>query len=184
MQRYGLILKSWSQCNIPWINTAEAMIPREIRIKRRTLAVLLPTTLIAVSWLLAATPEQRYVVLPVVIVTTIVLWFWITLWNRDRAMPLFDVGVIYALAVLAYTNIPLLNYISGGFRFTEVSDARLYFYQPTPSELGFFHWRHVIYIFSFVAMYATTRGKHPAKQNQAKIPRRSMFLAIVLLFFL
>ena len=177
-------MKSWSQCNIPWINTAEAMIPREIRVKRRTLAVLLPTTLIDASWLLAATPEQRYIVLPVVIVTTIVLWFWITLWNRDRAMPLFDVGVIYALAVLAYTNIPLLNYISGGFRFTEVSDARLYFYQPTPSELGFFHWRHVIYIFSFVAMYATTRGKHPAKQNQAKIPRRSMFLALVLLFFL
>jgi len=184
MQRDGLTLKSWSKYDIPWINTAEAIIPREIRIKRRTLAILLPTIIIAVFWLLITTPEQRYVVLPIVIVTTIVLCLWITLWNRDRVMPLFDVGVIYALALFAYTNIPLLNYISGGFRFTELSDARLYSYQPTPLELGFFHWRHVIYIFSFVAMYVTTRGKRPAKQKKVNTPRRSMLLALVLLLLL
>lgn len=178
------MLKSWIQCDIPWINSAETIIPREIRVKRRTIAVLLPTAIIGVFWLLAATPEQRYVVLPIVVVTTTVLWLLITLWNRDRVLPLFDVGVIYALAVLAYTNIPLLNYISGGFRFTEVSDARLYFYQPTPFELGTFHWRHVIYIFSFAVIYVTTRGKCLAKQSQVKTLRRSMLWAIVLLFLL
>jgi hypothetical protein len=184
MQRYGLISKSWRKYDIPLINAAEAIIPREIRIKRRTLAAVLPTIIIAVSWLLIATPEQRYVVLPIVIFTIIVLWFWITLWNRDRELPLFDVGVIYALALLAYTNIPLLNYISGGFRFTEFSDARLQFYHPTPYELGFFHWRHVIYIFSFVVMYIIIRGKRPAKLKPAKIPRPSMLLAIILLLLL
>jgi hypothetical protein len=166
------------------MTATETIMLKEIRVGRRTLEVLLSMIIIGVFWLLIATPEQRYIVLPILVIVTNVLWFIATLWNRDRTLPLFDVGVICVLAMLVYTTVPLFNYMAGGLQFTKVSDARLHAYRPTPFELGAFHWRHVFYVFFFTIVYATARGKYLVKQHQAKTPNCSIIWAIAILALL
>ena len=89
----------------------------------------------------------------------IVAWLYFTLSYRDQNIPVFDVGMFCALITLLYSVYPLVNYWVGGFDFGILGDTRLATYKPNPSEVGFFHWRHVVYLFFLVFFYSAFRGK-------------------------
>ena len=110
------------------------------------------------------TSDEVYISAPALACVIIVLWLWLMLWDRDQKIPFFDVGVICALATLVYTVYPLVNYWVNGLQFGFLSDNRLQQYDILPEELGFFHLRHVLYLFSFVVVYSVFRGRGPVKE--------------------
>ncbi len=99
-----------------------------------------------------------YVVAPALTAINIFLFLLVVLWKRDGTLPVWDVGFICALATLVYTVMPLFSFVVGGLEYSPLSDNRLYVYDPTPFELGSFHWRHVLYLFFFVTVYIVNRG--------------------------
>ena len=111
-----------------------------------------------------------------------VLWLWMTLWDRDQNIPFFDVGIFCALATLFYTVYPLVNYWVDGLQFGLLSDGRLQSYNISPAELGFFHLRHVLYLFSFVVIYSMFRGRGDIETGNVSTPRCSIRQVIVLFF--
>ncbi len=142
-------------------------------------SIILSAALIAVI-----TPEERYVATPALLCTILALWLWVILFDRDRKIPFFDVGIFCALATLIYTVYPLVNYWVDGFQFGILSDDRLQSYNPVPAEIGYFHLRHLLYLACFVASYALFRGKGPVGVGNVIIPKRSSQSVIVLFFLI
>jgi hypothetical protein len=149
--------------------------------KRTTLVVFLAILLSALA-MAFMTADEHYVVVPVIACIIMVLWLWMTLWDRDQSIPFFDVGIICALATLVYSIYPLLNYWAEGLQFGVLSDSRLQSYNITPSELGLFHLRHVLYLFFFVIFYSTFRGKGTANSANVSSPNNSNRKTIILFF--
>lgn len=155
-----------------------------MRFKNRTTPVVLLAILLSASALVFMTADDRYVAVPGLACIIIMLWLWTTLWDRDKKIPFFDVGVFCALAAVVYTVYPLVNYWVSGFQFDFLSDARLQRYNIQPVEMGFFHLRHVLYLFSFVVFYSVFRGRGTMEAGNVKTPSRSVQHAIVLFFLL
>lgn len=145
---------------------------------------MIPIIICTALALLIMTKEQRYVALPGMISVLLVYWLWMILWARDRKLPISDVGMICALAVMVYTVLPLLNYWAGGLSFGPLSDFRLRMYGITPTEMGIFHFRHVLYLAIFVFSYALFRGKGIIKTANVNCPNRSPRHVIILIFLL
>ena len=144
-----------------------------IRIKNRTTSVVLLAILFSAIVLAFMTADERYVAVPGLACVVMVLWLWMTLWDRDQKIPFFDVGIFCALATLVYTVYPLVNYWVDGLQFGFLSDNRLQSYRISPVELGFFHLRHVLYLFSFVVFYSVFRGRGSIEVGNVSTPSRS-----------
>ena len=148
----------------------------------------IPTVFFAIALAILAltfmTPDERYVAAPGLACVVMVLWLWMTLWDRDRKIPFFDVGIFCALATLVYSVYPLLNYWAEGLKFGVRSDVRLQSFNITPSELGLFHLRHVLYLFFFVIFYSAFRGKGTDNSVTVSSPNRSNRKTIILFFLL
>ena len=155
-----------------------------MRVQNRTILVVLFGILMSASVLAFMTDDQRYVATPGLACVVMVLWLWMTLWDRDHEIPFFDVGVFCALATLVYTVYPLVNYWVDGLQFGFLSDSRLQSYHISPAELGFFLLRHVLYLFSFVIFYSVFRGKGTIKVGNVSPPRRSTRQVIVFFFLI
>jgi len=129
--------------------------------------------------------DARLVVAPGFACAVIMLWLVMMLWDRDRIIPIFDAGVICGFATMVYTVYPLMNYWLGGFQFGFLSDNRLQLYSPTPMDMGLFHLRHVLYLFSFVVSYLLIRSKSPLATGNVVVPsrpeRQIIFLSFALL---
>jgi hypothetical protein len=130
------------------------------------------------------TVDERWVTGPGLLCVIIVLMLWMTLRDRDRQIPFFDAGVFCALAILVYTVYPLINYWAGGLQFGPLSDPRLQLYNISSEELGFFHFRHVLYLFSFVVFYLAFRGSGGVEIGNIRAPRRSTRDVIIFFFLL
>jgi hypothetical protein len=154
-----------------------------MHIQNRTTPVVLLGLLLSTIALAFMTTDERYVAVPGLVCVLMVLWLWMSLWDRDQKIPFFDVGMFCALATLVYTVYPLVNYWVGGFEFGILSDNRLHSYNITPPELGFFHLRHVLYLFFFAVFYSVFRGRGPIEVGSTTIPIRSA-RQVVFLFFL
>jgi len=126
--------------------------------------------------------DEFYVAAPGFACVIMMLWLWMTLWDRDQKIPFFDAGVFCALSTLVYTVYPLVNYWAGGFQFGFLSDARLQRYHIQPAELGYFHLRHVLYLFSFVVLYSMFRGKGTIEVGNVNTPGRPVRHVIVFFF--
>jgi hypothetical protein len=155
-----------------------------MRIQNRTISVV--STAVAVSSIAIAfmPADARFVALPGFACVLMVLWLWMTLWDRDKKIPFFDVGIFCALATLVYTAYPLVNYWVGGLQFGFLSDYRLRSYNVTPRELGFFHLRPVVYLASFVLLYSTFRGRGSIASGNVSATTRSTRQVIVMFFLL
>ena len=154
-----------------------------MHIQNRTTPVVLLGLLLSTFALAFMTTDERYVAAPGFACVLMVVWLWMTLWDRDKKIPFFDVGVFCALATLVYTVYPLLNYWVEGLQFGFLSDSRLQSYTISPAELGFFHLRHVLYLFFFAVFYSVFRGRGPIEVGSTTIPIRSAG-QVVFLFFL
>ncbi|MFH1935275.1 MAG: hypothetical protein ABIN18_27355 [Pseudomonadota bacterium] len=155
-----------------------------MRIKNRTTPVVLLALLLSTFALAFMTADQRYVAVPGLACVVMMLWLWMTLWDRDHKIPFFDVGVFCALATLVYTVYPLVNYWVDGLQFGILSDSRLHSYGISPAELGFFHLRHVLYLFSFVVFYSVFRGRGTIGVGNVSSPSRPDRQVIFLFFVL
>lgn len=156
---------------------------RDIYISRTTLVISLVIILCVVS-LAFMTIEERYVAAPAFACIIMVIWLWMILWDRDKKIPFFDVGFICALATLIYSVFPLLNYWADGLNFGLLGDFRLQTFNITPADLGFFHLRHVLYIFSFVVFYVAFRGRGIIETGNVNSPDPSTKQIIILFFLL
>jgi hypothetical protein len=103
------------------------------------------------------TPDERYIAVPVLACTMLMLWLWMVLWKSDGHVPFFDIGVLCAMATFLYVVFPLLNFWAQGLQFGLFSDSRLIHHNPSPSDIGIFHLRHVLYFFSLVISYVFFR---------------------------
>ncbi len=146
-----------------------------------SVSILILSSVFAVAFM---TADELYVMAPGFACVVAVAWLWMTLWNRDHKIPFFDVGIFCALATLVYTVYPLLNYWVDGLQFGFLSDFRLQSYRISPAELGFFHLRHVLYLFSFVVFYSGFRRKGTIEVANVSAPNQSARTAIVLFFLL
>lgn len=157
----------------------------------RTRSVVSPAIVLGAAALAFMSGDQCYVVFPGLVCCLIVLWLWMSLWDRDRQIPFFDIGMFCALATLAYTVYPLANYWADGLQFGPLADRRLQSYNITPAQLGVFHLRHVVYLFSIVVMYSLYRRPGLIHTGTVSAPTRSgqqvivsSFLTLTACFFL
>jgi hypothetical protein len=155
-----------------------------MRFQNKTIPVVSLAILFDIFAMSFMTVDERYVATPGFASVVVVLWLWMTLWDRDQKIPFFDVGVFCALATLLYTVYPLVNYWMDGLQFGFLSDYRLHSYNPEPYELGFFHLRHVLYLFSFVFFYSGFRGRGSVGVGKVSIPSRSTRNVIIICFLL
>ena len=155
-----------------------------MRTKNRTTPVVFLAILLGASALAFMTADERYVAAPGLACVVMVFWLWMRLWDRDQKIPFFDVGVFCAMATLIYTVYPLMNYWVDGMQFGLLSDNRLRSFNISPAELGFFHLRHVLYLFSFVLFYLMFRGRGSIEAGNVSSPSRSTRHVIVLFFLL
>jgi hypothetical protein len=127
-------------------------------------------------------PDARYAAAPGFACVLLMLWLFTTLYERDKQIPFFDVGIFCALVIFVYTVLPLLAYIAGDFKFNFFTDSRLLEHSPTPDQLFFFHTRHLLYFFSFVISYLSIRGKGTIQTGNIVEPLRSLEIKILILF--
>jgi len=161
-----------------------------MRTPNKTTLVVLPAILLSVAVLAIMTQDERYVAAPGLACVVMVLFLWMRLLDRDQKIPFFDVGMFCSLSTLIYTVYPLVNYWVDGLQFGFLSDNRLHSYGILPAELGLFHLRHVLYLFSFMLFYLMFRDRGSIKTGNVKLPRRSCqhviiisFLALTVYFF-
>jgi hypothetical protein len=155
-----------------------------MRFQDRTTPVVILAIVLAIFGLAFMTTDECYIAAPGFGCVIMVLWLWMTLWDRDKKIPFFDVGVFCALAILVYTVYPLVNYWVYGLQFGILSDSRLRSYNPEPYELGLFHLRHVLYLLFFVFFYSVFRGRGPIEVGNVSTPNRSTRETIVFSFLL
>ena len=153
-------------------------------IENRTIPTVLFLFFLFSFALLLMSGDERWVAAPVFACVAMVVWLWMSLWHRDQKIPFFDVGMFCALAILIYTVYPLINYWADGLQFGSLGDFRLRSYNISPSELGFFHLRHVLYLFSFVVCYSVFRGKGTMEMGNIISPNSSTKKVILFCFFL
>jgi hypothetical protein len=114
---------------------------------------LAAVAVIAILFAFALSEDQKAIVAPAVASALIVGTMASVLWRRQRCLPVFDVGMMCAAVTLLYVVFPLINYLTNDLSFPVGSDDRLQQMQIMPNELGAFHWRHVLYLFSFCLTY-------------------------------
>lgn len=127
-------------------------------------------------------PDEFYIATPGLACLIMAIWLWMVLWDRDRKIPFFDMGMMCAIATLVYTIYPLVNFWADGLQFGALSDGRLQAYNISPVELGLFHWRHVLYLLFFVLIYAAFRGKGTIETGNVIPPSRPMAQTIFICF--
>lgn len=130
------------------------------------------------------TEDELFVATPGLACVVLVIWLYRNLRHRDQTIPVFDVGMFCALITLLYSVYPLVNYWVGGFDFGIFGDGRLNTYKPSPSEIGFFHLRHVLYLFFFVLFYSMFRGTGVIVAGSINKPSRSTTQIVVATFIL
>ena len=109
--------------------------------------------------------DALYILLPMVAAIWICSLCASTLWKRDGALPILDIGMFCVIFTTLYTVIPLLNFYFGGFEFGILSDARLQRHAPSAEELGLFFVNHIVYLTALASSYALLR------RNNRRLPR-------------
>lgn len=140
--------------------------------------------LISAFCLAFMTEDELFVATPGFACIVLVIGLYRTLRHRDQKIPVFDVGMFCAFITLLYSVYPLVNYWVGGFDFGILGDGRLTKYKPSPSEIGFFHLRHVLYLFFFVIFYSMFRGTGVIAAGNINKPSRSTTQIVVATFIL
>lgn len=113
--------------------------------------------IIGAIFLFSVNNNTRLIFTPIIISIILVVYLFSYLYKQEERVPIFDIGMFCCILVALYTSYPLLNYYFGGFSFGLLGDGRLTSYAPTPTEVGIFHLRHVLYLFFLVVFYQLFR---------------------------
>jgi oligosaccharide repeat unit polymerase len=126
-----------------------------------------------------ANDQNLPVMLPLMVATGGIIFFFWALWQRRGALPYFEIGVIYAIAVALYTLYPLIGFILNGLSYTPLNDARLFLAEPTPIEIGKIGWYYVVHLLAFIVVYLLARGRLPRGRIRFQKPSRAALLAVI-----
>jgi hypothetical protein len=133
-----------------------------IAVHRHTAVVALPATALSAIALLALPAEPRAVAWPALVIVNVAIWFLVVLWNRDRELPLFELGTICVAFTALYAAYPLVAYLLADGLWTAASDRRLRVWAPDMQELGRYSWGSVAYIAGLASAYLAIRGRATA----------------------
>jgi hypothetical protein len=163
-------------------NTLQGVKERVARDKRLLSALVAATV---AAGLLVFSPEQRPVLLPLLVSAGVAVFLVMSLWGGedDAPVPLFEIGTVYCAALTVYSLVPFLNYLLAGMSWTSLSDKRLLAYSARPEEVGRFAWNYVVYFASFAAAYLWARGKGESRRRAAVISDSPPLLLIVVPLF-
>jgi hypothetical protein len=153
-----------------------------IAVKRHTAFLGVPVTVASVILLLALPADPRAVALPAMAIVNIAVWFLCTLWNRDRELPLFEVGTICVAFTALYSAYPLIAYLLADGLWTPTSDRRLSVWAPGFQELGTYAWGWVAYIAGLAGVYLVVRGRATAAGIRPRALSGPASIVIVWLF--
>ena len=67
-----------------------------MRIRYGTIPAVLLALALSIIALAVASTEKACVAGPALVCLTMLIWLWMTLWERDKKIPLLDVGVFCA----------------------------------------------------------------------------------------
>lgn len=124
------------------------------------------------------------VLLPILVATgTIFFFFFVLRLRKGKDLLVFEIGAIYVIVVSLYTLYPLFGFLANGLRFTALSDSRLFSAHPTPEEVGWVGWFHVVHLGSFVLAYLLARGRLP-RLRESFTPPGSRVLIAAAIFYL
>ena len=139
------------------------------------------TALVSVLSLPLFSPEQRQVVLPLLVIANIAVFFMTSLLARgqNEPFPLFELGTVYCGVLTVYSLVPFLNYLLAGMSWTGLSDHRLFTYGTSPESIGGFAWNYVVYFASFAAAYLSLRAKS-ASQKKVGVISDSPALVVII----
>ena len=133
-----------------------------IAVQRNTAVVALPATALSAIVLLALPAGPRAVAWPALVILNVAIWFLVILWNRDRELPLFELGTISVAFTALYAAYPLVAYLLADGLWTAASDRRLRVWAPDMRELGRYSWGSVAYIVGLAGVYLAVRGRASA----------------------
>jgi hypothetical protein len=100
--------------------------------------------------------------------------------NRDRRVPVLDLGAFAILTTGIYTTVPLVNFAAGGFKWQSLSDSRLQYWGGTPDQVGAFAWRGVVYLVALTLAYLAFRRTMPQGLSRPVAPPRLLPVVVVL----
>ena len=136
-------------------------------IKQRNLVIYILIAFTIIFCLFLDFNSYWYVILPFLTLIYIILKFWFVLWNRDKMVPLFEIGVVCMAAMAAYTLIPILSFLYTGGVYNPLSSLQLQALSPTFKEFGSFVWYYVVYVASFAVVYLPVRGHVSIREPKA-----------------
>jgi len=105
-----------------------------------------------------------------------------TLYRRDRVLPVFEIGSVWAAAAFMYAFYPLVNYVAGGWAWTPAADFRLLQKATTPELLAAFASRYVVYFGCFTVAYLAYRGRRFVRHVPLDPPGRARMTSVLLMF--
>ena len=143
-------------------SVSSTTIPR-VHIHRRSLFIALPVVVASVLLLLSLDTPHRTLAAPLLALINIAVVFFVILWNRDRRVPIFEVGAICVAATTIYSAYPLLAFLMAEGRWTALSDNRMQYLRPDMAALGSFAWQHVTYLSALAVVYLHVRGRMTAE---------------------
>ena len=133
------------------------MINLNFRIRNLLLFLIFITA--SIFFYLECSEDQRVIFIPTFLVLLTLLGSIYYVWALDARYPFIDVGISAIVISSVYILYPSITLLIAGLKLTELSDARLYSYNPTPSELARVIWWGGIYIFSLSSAYLIVRKK-------------------------
>jgi hypothetical protein len=149
-------------------------------VSRPTITVAVPVALASVA-LLLATPDadSRALAAAALAMVNTAVWFIVALWNRDRTLPVFEIGSILIAVTVLYAVYPIFAFLMSGSVWTAVSDNRLKQWYPDARALAPMVWGQAGYVAAFAAVYLHLRGRAAAGATAMRRLSRAGILVLV-----
>ena len=102
--------------------------------------------------------DVRAVVTPLLALYAGAVLFAAVVWRREGALPLFEIGTLFMLALLAYSSVPLLVHLLSGGVYTVFNPMQMFVLAPTHQQVAVVAWFYVLFMVVFGAVYIAARG--------------------------
>lgn len=150
-------------------------------IGRRTATIGVPLFFVSAVLLAVLDADYRALAFPVLVDVNIAIFFITLLWDRDRRLPVFEIGSVWIAATLVYSTYPFISFLASGLQWNESTDARLLAYEFNLSELAAFAWRYTVYLAAFSTTYLLLRRARRTPLPQIAPPRSALIIAVLVL---
>jgi len=166
-------------------------IPRLLRVRRvqaharrQALALVIVTVVVSAITLALTKTDYRYLAAPVLAMVNFGSIYVAILWNRDRRLPVFEIGTLWVASAIVYSAFPFLGFMAMGLQWSAWGDNRLFGYDFDVLEIASFGWRYVVYLASFIVVYLVIRGRKSARSTPLKPVSPQLVGTVILILFM